>query len=186
MRELPATVSLPIRSANGPAPGDEVPSHYRWCFGCGVDHETGLHLRIVAGEDLCIEARFVPTVHHQGAPGLAHGGLLGCAFDEALGALNWLLDVPAVTAHLECDFLRPVPIDAELRITARIDGVDGRKVYMSAEGVLADEIAVRAKALFIQVTLDHFSTHGDAEKVAAAIADRAAGGPSWGNTEVNP
>ena len=33
------------------------------------------------------------------------------ALDEALGALNWLLLVPAVTARLEVDFRRPVPVE---------------------------------------------------------------------------
>lgn len=189
MTIAPEDAVLPRRAIDGPRPGDEVPSHYRWCFGCGVDHDTGLHLRIIAGEGLAVVARFVPTDHHQGAPGLAHGGLLACAFDEALGSLNWLLGATAVTARLECDFRRPVPTGSELVITAHVTGVVGRKVYMAAEGALGDggPIAVTATALFIQVPVEHFTTHGDAQKVAEAIADRAKGGPSWGTSvEVNP
>lgn len=189
MTIAPDDAVLPARAVDGPRPGDDVPSHYRWCFGCGIEHESGLHMRIVAGEGLEILARFVPTEHHQGAPGLAHGGLLSCAFDEALGSLNWLLGVPAVTARLECDFRRPVPTGSELVIRAQITGVSGRKVFMSAQGTLGDDgpIAVTATALFVQVALEHFTTHGDATKVAEAIADRHRGAPSWGSgVEVNP
>ncbi|MEY2823137.1 MAG: hypothetical protein RLZZ485_773 [Actinomycetota bacterium] len=34
-----------------------------------------------------LTGQFVVTDQHQGAPGLAHGGLLALAFDEALGKL---------------------------------------------------------------------------------------------------
>lgn len=188
MVEIPANLTMPVRT--GPAPGNEIPSHYRWCFGCGSDHPTGLHMTITSGDGLTVVAEFTPADHHQGAPGLAHGGILATAFDEALGSLNWLLAKPAVTGRLECEFKRPVPIGVTLRIDARVLGVSGRKVFVEAEGRLADAsgpIAVTASAIFIQVPLEHFITHGDADKVADAIADRAAGGPGWGaGVEVNP
>ena len=76
--------------------------------------------------------KFLVTENHQGAPGLAHGGLLTLAFDEALGKLMWLLRAPAVTGRLETDFLLPVPIGTELHILAEITGLAGRKVYSRA------------------------------------------------------
>ncbi|MEY3098759.1 MAG: hypothetical protein RIS32_550, partial [Actinomycetota bacterium] len=59
---------------------------------------------------MSITAQFTVTDLHQGAPGLAHGGLLSCAFDEALGKLMWLVREPAVTGKLETSFLAPVPV----------------------------------------------------------------------------
>ena len=53
---------------------------------------------------MTINAKFTVTEMHQGAPGLAHGGLLSCAFDEALGKLMWLVRQPAVTGKLETLF----------------------------------------------------------------------------------
>jgi acyl-coenzyme A thioesterase PaaI-like protein len=145
-------------------------------------------MRVFAGTDLSVVGEFTVTEHHQGAPGLAHGGLLAAAFDEVLGALNWLLAHPAVTARLETDFRRPVPVGSVLRIDARITGAKGRKVWTSAVGRLTGPdgpVAVTAAALFVQVPLEHFRDHGSAEHVAAAIEDRASGGPSW-SFEVNP
>lgn len=173
---------MPRRSPFAPAPGEPVPSHYRWCFGCGTEHPTGLHMRIVAGEGLAVVGRFTPTEHHQGAPGLAHGGVLSTALDEILGSLNWLLAGPAVTARLEVDFRRPVPIGRVLYVDAEVVGVRGRKVFTRAVGRLdaADgPLAVSATALFVQVPLQHFVDNGTAEHVRQAIADRAAGGPAW-------
>lgn len=178
----PPDAVMPLRAPTAPAPGEPIPSHYRWCVGCGEEHPTGLHLRITAGSGLNVHGDFTVTEHHQGAPGLAHGGLLTVAIDEVLGSLNWLLAGPAVTGRLECDFRRPVPVGSVLHIDAEVIGVKGRKVFTRAIGRLGDAdgpIAVSATALFVQVPLRHFVDHGTREHVAQAIADRANGGPAW-------
>jgi acyl-coenzyme A thioesterase PaaI-like protein len=126
------------------------------------------------GDKLDITAQFTVTENHQGAPGLAHGGLLSLAFDEALGKLMWLLRAPAVTARLETDFLLPVPIGSTLFISARITGQLGRKVYSEAEGRLnaADgPLALRASSLFIIVPMKHFLENAPAEYLAAIKAN---------------
>jgi acyl-coenzyme A thioesterase PaaI-like protein len=147
-----------------------IPSHFKHCFGCGELHPTGLHLVAHVGEALDITAQFTVTENHQGAPGLAHGGLLSLAFDEALGKLMWLLRAPAVTARLETDFLRPVPMGSVLYISASITGQVGRKVYSEAIGRLDGpdgDIAVRAASLFVIVPMKHFLENAPAEYIAA-------------------
>jgi acyl-coenzyme A thioesterase PaaI-like protein len=137
-----------------------------------------------AGEGLRLSATFEVGPLHQGAPGLAHGGLLTAAIDEALGALNWLLMAPAVTARLETNFVRPVPVGSLLVLDARIVGVSGRKVYTAAVGRLGADgpIAVTASGLFIQVQLGHFRQHGRPVEVEAAIA----AGDAGPRAEMNP
>jgi len=191
--QLPDGATMPERLASAPEPGESIPSHYRWCFGCGVDHSTGLHMHITAGEGLAVTGNFTVTEHHQGAPGLAHGGLLSAAIDEVLGSLNWLLGEPVVTAALTMQFLRPVPVGSILHIEAQVTGVVRRKVYTAAVGRLSDAkgaIAVAASALFVQVPIEHFMKFGNKEQIDLAIADRASGGPSWRTggheVEVNP
>lgn len=155
----PEGAVIPQRHSKAPEIGTKIPSHFGHCFGCGELHPTGLHLVAHAGAGADLTAEFKVTENHQGAPGLAHGGLLSLAFDEALGKLMWLIRSPAVTARLETDFLKPVPMGTTLHITARITGQVNRKVYTAAEGRLggADgEIAVRAAALFVIVPMSHF------------------------------
>ena len=171
MARIPSTTApegapIPQRHPLAPAAGSKIPSHFGHCFGCGDLHPTGLHLVAYAGEGLDITAEFTVTENHQGAPGLAHGGLLSLAFDEALGKLMWLLRAPAVTGRLETDFLKPVPMGSTLHITAEITGQVDRKVYTSAIGRLnsADgEIAVKAAALYIVVPMDHFMNNAPNE-----------------------
>lgn len=189
----PAHAVMPGRRSDAPQPGARIPSHYRWCVGCGSDHEHGLHLRVHAGEGLTVRGDFTVTEDHQGAPGLAHGGIISTAFDEVLGALNWLLGAPVVTARLEVDFTRPVPVGTTMRIEAEVTGMHGRKVYSAARGLLPDgTLAAAARALFIQVPFEHFLRNGEPHIVQQAIDDRAKGAPAWrrdasnGGVDVNP
>ena len=175
MARIPSTTApegspIPERHPMAPAAGSKIPSHFGHCFGCGELHPTGLHLVAYAGEGLDITAKFTVSENHQGAPGLAHGGLLSLAFDEALGKLMWLLRAPAVTARLETDFLKPVPMGSKLFISAEITGQVSRKVYCSAVGRLNSpdgEIAVRAAALFVIVPMSHFLQNAPAEYLEA-------------------
>jgi len=184
----PPDAVLPERNPNAPAPGQPIPSHYSRCFVCGDSHDAGLKLDVVAGEGLSLTGTFTVGEHHQGAPGLAHGGLLTAAFDDALGSLNWLLSAPAVTGRLETDFRRPVPVGSTLHIRAEVVGVKGRKVFTKAVGRLGapdGPVALTAAALFIQVPIEHFTSNGRPEDVEKAREDRAVR-RSVANLEVNP
>lgn len=184
----PEGAELPERHPEAPAPGEPIHSHYDQCFGCGVGHPTGLHMVVTAGEGLTARGVFTVSEHHQGAPGLAHGGLLTTAFDEVLGALNWLLRAPAVTGRLEVDFRRPVPVGSVLDLDARIVGKQGRKVYVSGVGRLGGpqgQIALTAAALFVQVDLSHFREHGRAEDLDGAVRDGSVRG-ALERLELNP
>jgi predicted thioesterase len=78
----------------------------------------------------------------------------------------WLIRSPAVTARLETDFLKPVPMGSTLHITAEISGQVGRKVYTRAEGRLDSPdgpLAVKAAALFVVVPMSHFLENAPAE-----------------------
>lgn len=162
----PEGAQIPARHPKAPAIGSKIPSHFGHCFGCGDLHPTGLHLVAHAGQGADLTATFTVTENHQGAPGLAHGGLLSLAFDEALGKLMWLIRSPAVTARLETDFLMPVPIGSTLYITAEITGQVNRKVYTSAQGRLDSPdgpLAVCASALFVIVPMNHFMENAPKE-----------------------
>jgi len=157
--KAPEGITLPERHPESPKPGEKIPSHFGHCFGCGSLHPSGLHLIAHAGDELNLTAEFTVTENHQGAPGLAHGGLLSLAFDEAHGKLMWLLRSPAVTANLETDFLLPVPIGSVLHIKAHITGQQGRKVYTYAQGHRNSPegpIAVKSTSIYVIVPMKHF------------------------------
>ena len=178
----PADAVLPERSPVAPAPGEPIPSHYTRCYGCGSDHPTGLKLALFAEEGLSLQGTFTVTDQHQGAPGLAHGGLLTTALDDALGSLNWLLSTPAVTGRLETDFRRPVPVGSILHIRAEVLVFTRAVARLNASD---GPVAMTAAALFIQVPLEHFTANGRSVDVELAREDRAVRS-SLRNLEVNP
>ncbi|MEW2248110.1 MULTISPECIES: PaaI family thioesterase [unclassified Streptomyces] len=170
----PADAVPPVRHPDAPAPGELLGAHYEHCFGCGGGQAHGLHLAARAGEGVSITAEFTVQSAHQGAPGLAHGGVLATALDETLGSLNWLLRTIAVTGRLETDFVRPVPVGTTLHLEAEVTAVAGRKIYSTATGRIGGPdgpVAVRADALFIEVKVDHFIDHGRQEEIQAAMSD---------------
>jgi acyl-coenzyme A thioesterase PaaI-like protein len=186
--EPPSDACAPQRHPDAPAPGTEILSHYALCFACGADHPTGLRMRVRADTGVSTVAELEVGAYHQGAPGLAHGGLLAAAFDEAMGSVNWLLRIPAVTGRLETEFRRPVPVGTTLHLRARAVAVAGRRVYMEADGRLGSpegDVAVTAAAVFVQVPLEHFTTHGRPEDVSAAARAAAESGVPR-RYEVNP
>lgn len=147
--------------------------HYSGCFGCG-ELEGGLRLRFTTGDGLSVHGVFTVEPQHQGAPGLAHGGLIATAFDDALGTLQVFIREPAVTASLQTEFKRPVPVGTDLHLTCRVDGRDGRKLWVSGVARLGSPdgpVAAQASALFIVVPLEHFAEHGRPEEVTAARAE---------------
>jgi acyl-coenzyme A thioesterase PaaI-like protein len=189
---LPSTIppldAVPaIRHPSAPKPGELIPSHFAQCFGCGQEHPTGLRLIATAGPGASVTAKFTVTEHHQGAPGLAHGGILSLAFDETLSSLMWLLRRPAVTARLETDFLRPVPIGSTLSITAEVTGISNRKVYSKAEGRIDEgPPVVRAQALFVIVPMAHFLNSGSQEHLDYVRANPHLHASVDPDFEVNP
>ncbi|MEV7321440.1 PaaI family thioesterase [Streptomyces sp. NPDC093970] len=170
----PASARKPVRHPDAPAPGALIGAHYEQCFGCGHEQAHGLHLEVRAGEGVSLTAEFTVRAAHQGAPGLAHGGVLASALDETLGSLNWLLRKIAVTGRLETDFVRPVPVGSTLHVSAEVAAVAGRKIYSTATGRLDGPdgpVAVRAEALFVEVPVEHFVDHGREEEIKAAMND---------------
>jgi acyl-coenzyme A thioesterase PaaI-like protein len=170
----PVGAISPVRHPEAPAPGELLGAHYEHCFGCGEAQPHGLHLQARAGEGVSVTAEFTVKPAHQGAPGLAHGGVLASALDETLGSLNWLLRVIAVTGRLETDFMLPVPVNTLLHLQAEVTAVAGRKIFSTAVGRIGGPdgpVAVRADALFIEVKVDHFIDNGRPQEIQAAMAD---------------
>lgn len=168
----PANSRQPERHPDAPEPGALLGSHYDRCFGCGEQQPGGLHVETRAGEGVSVTSEFSVQAAHQGAPGLAHGGVLASALDETMGSLNWLLRTVAVTARLETEYLRPVPVGTVLHLEAHCTALSGRKIYSTAVGRIGGPdgpIAVRADALFVEVPVTHFTDHGRDEDIKAAM-----------------
>lgn len=82
-----------------------------------------------------------------------HGGAVSLVFDEVLGILA-SVEAKTITrtAYLHTDYRALTPIDVELTVTARIDRVEGRKIFVKGEMRHGDVVCAEADALFLQLT----------------------------------
>lgn len=135
-----------------------VPRHHLiTCFGCGPDNPARLgieprfeHDRVVA--ELVFPPRF------EGGPGLVHGGAIAAFFDDLIGFVAMAHGKPAVTARLEVNYLRPIPLGVTIRGEAWLSRVDGRKLWTEAAGFGPDGApSVEVTSLFLQVGIEHFT-----------------------------
>lgn len=88
--------------------------------------------------------------YYLGAGEAVHGGAIPLVFDELLGTLvNFGDRPPSRTASLTVHFRSLTPLGVDLRLTGRIERVDGRKTYASGALHDGDRLCAQAEALFI-------------------------------------
>jgi len=142
-----------------------LPSH-GWCFVCGDENPHGIGITWQAAftrespddeghfppGSVLIFAEFQFTRAQQGPPGHAHGGASASVIDEAMGASVWQSGYRALLAHYELDYKLPVPLNTPVRVEARVERVDGRKVYARGRLLLANgEVAVEGSGLYLHI-----------------------------------
>jgi acyl-coenzyme A thioesterase PaaI-like protein len=90
---------------------------------------------------------------HLGRNGAVHGGSLGMLFDTVLGLTSAVLTGGPYqrTAYLKINYRQIVPIEKELQFDARIDQVDGRKIFVSGRLSDGDTLLTEADALFVRL-----------------------------------
>ncbi|HTV81108.1 MAG TPA: PaaI family thioesterase [Acidobacteriaceae bacterium] len=127
------------------------------CFGCGLENSSGLRLKFFTAEDGSIVCHLRLARRFAGPPGHAHGGILATLLDEAMSKANRARGVTAMTRQLSVEYLRPVPLGARLRLTARHLSAHGRR--HDCEAHLADtagHLLATATAVFVAVDLNRF------------------------------
>ena len=68
---------------------------------------------------------------HEGGPGLAHGGVLSLLLDHAMGQAVYVAGHSAMTVSLEVRYSAPTPLGAELAVSARVERMEGRRVFVA-------------------------------------------------------
>jgi acyl-coenzyme A thioesterase PaaI-like protein len=103
-----------------------------------------------------VRGRVVFGSAYEGPPGCVHGGFIAAAFDEVLGLANTLSHSPGMTAMLRVNYRVPTPLHTELRFEARLERVEGRKIYTVGRVYAGDRVTAEAEALFVAVDRERF------------------------------
>ncbi len=86
---------------------------------------------------------------YEGPPGCVHGGYIAAAFDEVLGYAETFSGQPGMTGTLTTRYRTPTPLHTELRFTAKLDRVEGRKIFCSGTLHAGDRLCAEANAIFV-------------------------------------
>lgn len=107
---------------------------------------------------------------YEGAPGCVHGGYVSAVFDEALGMACVFSGGPGMTGELTIRYRKPTPTHVPLRIEARLDDVQGRKIYASGELWAGELMVAESSGIFITIPREKF------EQLRSAQQERAGSG----------
>ena len=132
-------------------------SEIRWqknyCFACGKNNAEGMRLKFSYDEERdCFVCRFRLAKRYTGPPGHAHGGIIATILDEAMGKVNRLRHVVAVTSQITVDYLKPVPLSKPLWVESREVKEQGRK-HINMGEILNHkrEVLARGEGLFVAI-----------------------------------
>ena len=96
--------------------------------------------------------RFRLGKRYTGPPGHAHGGIIATILDEAMGKVNKLRHVVALTSQITVNYLKPVPLNKPLRVESREVRVRGRRHINMAEILNRNgEVLARSQGTFIAI-----------------------------------
>ena len=124
-----------------------------YCFACGKDNPESMHLRFTYDEERdMFVCRFRLGKRFTGPPGHCHGGIIATILDEAMGKVNKLRHVIAVTVEMTVNYLKPVPLNKPLCVESREEKVEGRKHINVAEILnQKGEVLARSRGIFIAI-----------------------------------
>ena len=140
---------------------------YRHCWGCGSENEHGLRLRSYPTEDgsacVCV---FTPADEYTGGvPENLYGGMIAMAFDcHGTASAAWFahrergLELTGdtvirryITARLEIDFRKPVPMGVPVTVTAVPEETGERKVIVSMTMEADGQLRAQARMVAVGV-----------------------------------
>lgn len=124
-----------------------------YCFACGKNNPDGMMLRFTydKGRNYFV-CRFRLGKRFTGPPGHCHGGIIATILDEAMGKVNKLHQVIAVTSEMTVNYLKPVPLNKPLRVESHEESVHGRRHINIAEILnQKGEVLARSRGVFIVI-----------------------------------
>src|ERR1700676_2009537 len=136
-----------------------------YCFACGQNNPHGMRLKFTLDEARqTFVCKFRLSKRYTVPPGHCHGGIIATILDDAMGKVNKLRHVIALTKEMTVEYLKPVPLHKPLLVQGREIEVRGTQHINSAE-ILDEkgEVLARSRGVFIAI---------DPERMFAKYAKR--------------
>ena len=124
------------------------------CFGCGGANARGMLLTFEQDDAAQrIRGNFRLGAEYQGGPGFIHGGIIATVLDEVMGKVCRFREVRAVTAELSIEYLKPVPVDADLVVEGYELEMKGRNLFLVGDiRDVSGKVLARGKGRFVIIS----------------------------------
>lgn len=146
---------------------DTYGERFKHCWGCGAKNDLGLHLKSYPDDegDKCI-CKFTPDeIYTGGVPNNIFGGMIAVMFDcHGTASAAWFAHKNKglvltedtvigrfITARLEIDFKKPLPVNEEVTITATLEELGERKAVINMQMEAKGELRANAKIIAVAV-----------------------------------
>jgi acyl-coenzyme A thioesterase PaaI-like protein len=140
-----------LPSLDDPASGRRI---YNPVSGIGSPLAPPLVIRrITGGRPGEVAAEATLGAAYEGPPSYLHGGMSALFLDQMLGAAAGAAGLWGMTARLELDYRRPVPLETRLVLRAGVTESSGRKTVLTGTIATAAEpgtTLVEAHGIFVQ------------------------------------
>ena len=90
-----------------------------------------------------------------GPPGKVHGGVLALALDMLMAKTQDFVTGLGMTGTLNISYLAPTPLNTEIRFEARLNRLEGRKLFVEAKVFAGDTQTVEATGIWISAQGDY-------------------------------
>jgi uncharacterized protein (TIGR00369 family) len=124
-----------------------------YCFACGMNNPQGMRLKFTLDEPRqTFVCKFRLSKRYTGPPGHCHGGIIATILDDAMGKVNKLHHVVALTKEMTVEYLKPVPLHKPLHVEGREVSVQGR-VHINEAEIMDEnsEVLARSRGTFIAI-----------------------------------
>ena len=146
---------------------DTYGQRFQYCWGCGPKNENGLHLKSYPSEDgkTCI-CKIVPDEKYTGGvPQNLFGGMIAMIFDchgtasaayfnhkdKGLELTENTVIKRYITARIEVDFKKPVPMNEEIIVISTLEELTERKAIINMTMEVAGEVKAKARMVAVGV-----------------------------------
>ncbi|KLI89686.1 hypothetical protein AA310_15440 [Arthrobacter sp. YC-RL1] len=86
---------------------------------------------------------------YQGPPGRVHGGWVATLLDHLMGFAAGTVDQWIFTRSLTVDYDHAVPLFEELELTAWVEEIDGRKIWVRGQIEAGGKVVAQARGLWL-------------------------------------
>nr|DBA14180.1 TPA: hypothetical protein GDO54_005183 [Pyxicephalus adspersus] len=116
----------------------------------GVGFEYCMFYNKAESRMVCL---FQPGPYLEGPPGYAHGGSIATIIDSTAGAGAVYTCGSVMTANLNINYLKPIPLGCTLLVDSYVEKIEGRKVYSRCHIQSHDALILHTEAMALYIKL---------------------------------